>query len=287
MILKAKHRKKLYTSEDTWHHRWLLPGVFLLVSFLLMILPLEGFIASVKAVLSYVFIPQVRVAHSVVQYGQGVSNTVQELLQAHQENQQLKQSIETSQLLSAQAKETFLENERLTKLLHLQFAHPWKGVWAKVAYREPTRWNTVVLDKGTEDGIRERSAVIAVENGQEGLAGVVVETTENTAKVLLIRDEEFSAAVRLESGEEGLLVGNGPRPVQIKYIPLLAQAHRGDKIYTSVSSSVFPAGIFVGEVSGTYETESFQTSLTINVVPHVRAASVKEVFVILDTGAKR
>jgi len=284
---ETRHKKKLYTPIDSWRRRWLLPSSFLLISFLLMILPLEGFIASVKAILSYVFIPQVRAAHSVVQYGEGVSNTVQELLRAHQENQQLKQEIETTQLLSAQATEVFAENQRLTQLLQLPFSHPWKGVWAKVAYREPTRWNTVILDKGTADGIKERSAVIAIENGQEGLAGVVVETTESTSKVLLIRDEEFSAAVRLENGDEGLLIGNGARPVQIKYIPLLAQVSKGDKVYTSLSSSVFPAGILVGEVSGMYEAESFQTALTVNVIPHVHASAVREVFVILEEGSKR
>ena len=143
------------------------------------------------------------------------------------------------------------------------------------------------MDKGTADGIKERSAVIAVENGQEGLAGVVVEATESTSKVLLVRDEEFSAAVRLENGDEGLLVGNGPRPVQIKYIPLLAQVNKGDKVYTSLSSSVFPAGILVGEVNETYEGENFQTALTVNITPQVRASAVKEVFVILEDGIKR
>ena len=284
---ETRHKKKLYTPIDSWRRRWLLPGTFLLISFLLMILPLEGFIASVKAVLSYVFIPQVRAAHSIVQYGQGVSDTVQELLRAHQENQQLKQEIETAQLQAAQATEVFAENQRLTQLLKLPFSRPWKGVWAKVAYREPTRWNTVILDKGAADGIRARSAVIAMEDGQEGLAGVVVETTESTSKVLLVRDEEFSAAVRLGSGDEGLLIGNGPRPVQIKYIPLLTQVNKGDKVYTSLSSSVFPAGILVGEVSGTYEAEALQTAQTINVVPQVRASAVKEVFVILEEGANR
>ena len=85
---ETRPKKRLYTPIDSWRRRWLLPGSFLLISFLIMILPLEGFIASVKAVLSYVFIPQVRATHSVVQYGEGVSSTVQELLRAHQENQE-------------------------------------------------------------------------------------------------------------------------------------------------------------------------------------------------------
>ena len=282
-----KPKKKLYTPIVSWRRRWLLPGGFFLVSFLFMILPLEGVISSVKAVLSYIFIPQIRAAHSAVQYGQGVSNTVQELLRAHQENQHLKQEIETAQLRAAQAAEVFEENQRLARLLKLQFSKPWEGIWAKVAYREPTRWNTVILDKGTADGIQERSAVISMENGKEGLAGIVVETTERTSKVLLVRDEEFSAAVRLENGEEGLLVGNGPRSVQIKYIPLLAQIKKGDKVYTSASSSVFPAGILVGEVNAILNEESFQTALTVSVNPAVRASAVKEVFVISATGTKR
>ena len=66
--------------------RFLLPAVFLLLSFLLMILPLEGFVSSVKAVLSYIFIPQVRLAHGTAKYAQNVHETVRELLDAHREN---------------------------------------------------------------------------------------------------------------------------------------------------------------------------------------------------------
>ena len=75
-----------------------MPSVFLLVSFLLMILPLEGFVSSVKAVLSYIFIPQVRLAHGTAKYAENVSETVRELLDAHHENRALKQEIEMTQL---------------------------------------------------------------------------------------------------------------------------------------------------------------------------------------------
>ena len=272
---------KRYTGH--YRRRYLLPAGFLLASFLLMILPLEGFVASVKAVLAYAFIPQIRAAHSTVEYAEGVSDTVRDLLRAHQENEQLKQEIEATHLVAAQAQEVFAQNERLSKLLQLKPARRWQGIWAQVAYREPTQWNAVILDKGAAQGIKERSAVIAVEDGQAGLAGVVVEVTENTSKVLLVRDEDFSAAVRLErGGEEGLLVGAGTRPVQIKYIPLLTQVEKGDKVYTSSSSSVFPAGILVGQVSGVQEDESFQTSLTIHLTTQIHSAAVQEVFVILD-----
>ena len=266
----------------------MLPLSFLLLSFLLMILPLEGFVSSVKAVLAYVFIPQVRLAHGTAKYAENVHQTVRELLDAHRENRDLKHEIEMTKLLASQAEAILDENGRLTEILRLNPARRWTGVWAKVAYREPTQWNTVIIDKGNRDGIRERSAVISMQEGKEGLAGVVVEVTENTSKVLLVRDEDFSAAVYLERGqEEGLLVGNGPRPVRIKYIPLLTHVEKGDKVFTASTSSIFPAGILVGEVSGVREDESFQTALTVNVDPLVSSAAVKEVFVILDNEAKK
>lgn len=281
MLPRKKNFKKNITPS--LRRRFWLPLGFLLLSFLLMILPLEGVVSSVKAVLAYVFIPQVRLAHGTAKYAENVHQTVRELLDTHRENRVLKQEIEMTKLLASQAESILDENGRLTEILRLNPAKRWKGVWAKVAYREPTQWNTVIIDKGSREGIRERSAVISMEAGKEGLAGVVVEVTENTSKVLLVRDEDFSAAVYLERGqEEGLLVGNGPRPVRIKYIPLLTQVEKGDKVFTASTSSIFPAGILVGEVSGVREDESFQTALTIHVEPLVHSASVKEVFVILE-----
>lgn len=275
---KSKRNKKNYALE----RRYFLPAFFLVLALFLMLLPLEGPVSSIKAVLAYVFIPQVRLAHDSVQYSQNVSQTVRELLDAHRENVTLKQQMETTQLAAQQAQQVFEENERLSQILSLQKTSRWKGVWANVAYRDPTQWNTITIDKGALDGVRERSAVIAAQQGKEGLAGIVVEVTDHTAKVILVRDENFSAAVILERGkEEGLLVGDGQRAVKIKYIPLSAQIERGDKIYTSSASSIFPAGILVGEVLSTEEDGSFKTAYTVRVEPVVKSASVREVFVIL------
>jgi rod shape-determining protein MreC len=285
-MLHTKNKQRKKTSSGA-RRRFLLPAVFLLLSFLLMILPLEGFVSSVKAVLSYIFIPQIRLAHGTAKYAENVHQTVQELLNTHRENGELKQQLEMNRLEAQQSASVFAENERLTQMMNLKSNKRWNGVWAKVAYREPSQWNSVIIDKGSADGIKERSAVISVEAGKEGLAGVVVEVTEKTSKVLLVRDEDFSAAVFLEGGkEEGLLTGNGLRPVRIKYIPLLTKVQPGDKVYTAATSSIFPAGILVGEVSAVRGEDDFQTSLAVEVIPQVRSSAVKEVFVILEGGEK-
>ena len=285
-MLHTKNKQRKKTSSGA-RRRFLLPAVFLLLSFLLMILPLEGFVSSVKAVLSYIFIPQIRLAHGTAKYAENVHQTVQELLNTHRENGELKQQLEMNRLEAQQSASVFAENERLTQMMNLKSNKRWNGVWAKVAYREPSQWNSVIIDKGSADGIKERSAVISVEAEKEGLAGVVVEVTEKTSKVLLVRDEDFSAAVFLEGGkEEGLLTGNGLRPVRIKYIPLLTKVQPGDKVYTAATSSIFPAGILVGEVSAVRGEDDFQTALAVEVIPQVRSSAVKEVFVILEGGEK-
>lgn len=276
-LITRKHTRKVYTGN---RHQILFPVVFLLLSFFLMILPLEGFVVSVKAVLSYIFIPPVRASHGTVKYIQGVHQTVQELLNAHQENLRLKQQIEMEHLRATQAETVFKENERLTEALSLEAVWPWQGTWAKVAYREPSQWNTITIDKGSADGIQERSAVLSLEQGQEGLAGVVVEVAENTSKVLLVRDEEFSAAVTLQNGQEGLLVGGGSGMARVKYIPLQAEVAKGDKVVTSSSSSIFPAGILVGSVHAVREDGSFRTAQTLEIDPVIRSSAIKEVFVL-------
>ena len=126
------------------------------------------------------------------------------------------------------------------------------------------------------------------DRGGAYFAGEVVEVTENTAKVLLVRDEDFSAAAFLSPGrEEGLLAGGGTGAVLLKYVPLLSQVKPGDKVYTSAASSIFPAGILAGEVSAVRRGGSFQTALTVEVAPAISSSTLKEVFVILNKDKKK
>ena len=237
-------RKRKQSTPIFSFRKYLLPAGYLILSVVLMVLPLEGVVSSFKAVLAYIFLPQVRAAHQTVTYVGDVSQTVRELLDAHAENRRLKQQIENNQLLVSQAAQVLKENKRLTEILQLPLQDRWQGVWAKIAYRDPTQWNTVTLDKGSREGIKPRSAVIAVEDGQSVLVG--------------------------------------PRPVKIQYLPLQAKVAEGEGVFTSASSSIFPAGIFVGRVLRILENDIAQTTLTLQVEPAIHPASIKEVFVLTE-----
>lgn len=282
MALRKKYSKKNKKIKNRAH--FVLPLVLLFCATLLMILPLEGPVSSVKALLSYVFIPQIRAAHHAVEYSSDVWDTVVELLNTHQENKHLQEELRQIQLEGAQAKEIAQENQRLSAALKLQGQLPWSGVWAKTTYRDPSQWNSIMIDKGSLDGVKERSAAIAQKNGQPVLAGVVLETTELAAKVLLLRDEDFSAAVYVApSGDEGLLGGAGAADLKIQYLPLLSTVKEGDLVYTSSSSSIFPAGILIGRVSQVEGKKEIQSSLVARVEPMAEAGSIRELFILTAT----
>ena len=132
-----------------------------------------------------------------------------------------------------------------------------------------------------------RAAVIAYKNNQPVLAGVVLEVNEHTAKVLLLRDEDFSAAVYADpTGAEGLLSGAGPANLKMSYIPLLSRIQAGDLVYTAPVSSIFPAGILVGRVSEIERKEDVSSSLTARIEPEADGLSIRELFVLKRTDGK-
>lgn len=276
---RKSNRKKQFSQGN--RRRKILPATFLVLSLLLMVLPLESPVSSVKALLSYLFIPQIRAAHATLEYGAEVSQTVRELLSTHHENERLKEELGQLRLENARAREIAEENLRLTQALKLRAPRGWSGLWAKVTYRDPSQWYSVVIDKGAQDGIAERAAAIALKDGVPVLAGVVLEVSDTTAKVLLARDEDFSAAVYgKDSGEEGVLVGGGAGLLKLQYLPLPSKIHKGEMIYTSLSSSIFPAGILVGQVTEVAESDGFHTSQSARVEPAANASSVRELFIL-------
>lgn len=235
--------------------------------------------------LSYIFIPQIRAAHLSVEYLSEVNKTVKELLNVHAQNTILQEEIKNVVLIKANAEEAHKENARLTEALNLEPLKEWKGVWAKIAYRDPSKWTTITIDKGLINGVTLKSAVIGFDGKNLGLAGTVIEEGENTSKILLINDEEFAAAVYLEkSGAAGLLKGASGNYLKLKYISLNTEVQEGEEVISYRSSMIFPAGIKTGRVVSVEKGDDFKTSQTLNIMPYVKPSEIKEVFVI--TGNK-
>jgi rod shape-determining protein MreC len=279
---KIRHNIKKKTDNDGNIYVRAAPLFFIALSLFFIILPLQKPINSVRAVLAYIFIPQLRAVHSLTQYLHGVSESVESLLNVAAENYSLKDEIVRLKIQNAQNEILQRENDRLNDELNLSKQTKWHGRWAKIVYREPSQLNRVIISSGSDHGIALRSPVIGVDGGVVGLIGKVIEVNPKTSQIMLSGDEEFFVTSFLsENRVEGLSCGDGRGGMFVKYITLETPVKNEEKVYTSISSAIFPDGILIGEIALPESSLSAADAfLTLPLKPAVNPMRVKEVFVM-------
>ena len=108
--------------------------------------------------------------------------------------------------------------------------------------------NYLVIDKGTDDGVRPEMGVV----GGNGVVGIVYLTGPNYSLVLPVTNRKSSISCRIQGQHYfGYLQwdGNSLRKAYVDDVPRYAKVKNNDCIETSGYSSVFPPGIFVGRIS--------------------------------------
>jgi rod shape-determining protein MreC len=107
------------------------------------------------------------------------------------------------------------------------------------------QYNYITLDRGKVDGIFKDMGVIS----DQGVVGIVLETSENFSTVIPIINLDFRLSVKLKSNNyAGILQWDGMTPLfaDLNEIPFHVEIMNGDTIVTSGFSSIFPEGIEVG-----------------------------------------
>lgn len=268
----------------------LLPTVYIIISLALMLLPLQQTVNSVRAVLAYLFIPQLRLAHQTKEYFKDINEGTKTLLNVAYENFELKEKLKNLQIEVLEIPTLREENARLRQALDLKKSLKIDGIWSKVAYKEPSKMSSIIIDKGENDGITLRSPALALtEDGTPALLGMIVEVSKNTSKILLLPDEDFSAYVYLGNTKtEALLKGQGLRYVILKYLPLEENLQVNTAVFTSSSSALFPEGLLVGYLlnDGTDGLTGASTYKEPALKPALNFDTVKEVFVLSYKGGK-
>jgi rod shape-determining protein MreC len=109
------------------------------------------------------------------------------------------------------------------------------------------QYNFITLDKGKNDGVFKDMGVIS----EQGLVGIVLESSNNYATVIPILNRDFRLSVKIKSNNyAGILQweGNSPLYAMLSEIPFHVNIMEGDTILTSGFSSIFPEGIEVGRI---------------------------------------
>ena len=165
------------------------------------------------------------------------------------ENQRLRRRVQQLEGGLARTSGLDRENRLLRKLLDIGFADNIPGVAAQVVSFAPGNFEwTVVVDRGSKDGVEEGMPVVS----GEGLVGRVVDVSSRRAKVLLLTDPRMAVGVRLaSSGETGVTQGLGGKDVvELDLIDPGVDVGPDELVVTSgLQQGRFPAGVPVGTVA--------------------------------------
>jgi len=121
---------------------------------------------------------------------------------------------------------------------------------ARIIGQDPSdRYRSYHIDRGTNDGVQMSMAIIA----DGGLAGVVRTVNPNRSQFVSVLDSRFAAFVVSPRTEDTGTARGDTRLMsqgllRMDHIEATAQIIPGDEILTSSSSSIFPAGLLLGEV---------------------------------------
>ncbi|MBX9742151.1 MAG: rod shape-determining protein MreC [Chthoniobacterales bacterium] len=174
------------------------------------------------------------------------------------------------------------ENKKLRQIINYREHSSFQLVPATVIARDhSTWWNTIKIDRGSNDGIAPDMPVIT----DSGVVGKTTVVTSNLSIVMLLTDEECNVAAKVEgTSEQGIVSGlrDSTAVLQLVFLSKLADLKEGQRVYTAgVHGGVFPSGLPIGTIKS-FQARALDGQALLE--PAVDLSELEEVFVIV--GAK-
>ncbi len=139
--------------------------------------------------------------------------------------------------------------------------------------------NYFTVHRGSKQGVEPGMVVIS----PNGVAGVVMDVSENFATVMSMLNRQSRISARLKkTGESGRIEWDGvnPRRVQLRDIPKSVKVKPGDTVLTSQYSD-FPSGIMIGTIEKVILEQSTNNYL-LQVRPSNDFSRLQNVFVVAN-----
>jgi rod shape-determining protein MreC len=213
-------------------------GLLLLIS----IADPKGF-AALRAGAAEVTAPIARGFYAVRRSISDAGSNTSAYLDAASQNATLKRQVEKNRTKLIEADALRAENAELRALLKLQQSDAAQivAIGNLVSSTASSSRRIAILSVGANDGVAPGFPVRAA----RGLIGRVIETSPNTAKVLLISDaENVIPVLRVPDGLPALASGMGDGTVMIRPVDLgVNNFKRGQIVTTSGSGGLYPPNI--------------------------------------------
>lgn len=178
----------------------------------------------------------------------------------------------------AKLEEERQENVRLRGLVKLPESVKSGSVASHVIGRSTDVWEgTVVIDRGSSDGVRAGTPVVAA----QGLIGQVAVTAPNSSQVRLITAQTSGVAVVVQSTRAtGVVRGSVEGKLTLEFYAGKQLPKPGDVLITSGLGGAYPKGLVVGDVK---QAEAAASGMPpkVDVVSRVPLDDVEEVLVLV------
>ncbi len=226
----------------------------------------------------FFFSPFQKTLNHAIRFIEGIWNHYFYLVTVAKQNEELKKTLNITAERNRQLAEIQLTNQRLRKLLNFKQNISNQVIPAEVIGKDPSTWfKTIIIDKGSADGIEKGFPVVV----PEGIAGQVIEVSYRHSKVLLIIDPNSAVdALVQRTRSRGLIKGGIGGKCLFKYVLRKHEIRVGDTVISSGLDGVYPKGLLIGNISGVIRRNAgiFQE---VTVTPNVDFEKLEQVLVMV------
>ncbi|MGF0032851.1 rod shape-determining protein MreC [Bariatricus sp. SGI.154] len=239
-----------------------------------------------RFIANYTVIPMQKGISYVGRFMSDISDNFDTLEEMKKENEKLQSRVDELTIDNTRLRQEQYELERLREVLKLDENYSdYEKIGAHVIANNGSNWfNDFTIDKGSEDGVKVDSNVLA----GSGLAGIVTEVGPNYARVRSIIDDASNISAMMLSTSDTCVVRGDLELMadgRIRFEKLANNDNEievGEQVVTSHVSSRFLQGLFIGYVSDV-EVDSNNLTRSGYITPAVDFSKLQEVLVITTT----
>jgi rod shape-determining protein MreC len=280
MAIKEKKKPRAYPKLSSYVFAVLVIGSFSLLFF-----STRSFIVDVKDIGLSFFSGMRGGIHELSSLVSRTVLSIRELAALRREYTELADRVARYEQLERTAVEIRQENIRLREQLGFSRSLNYRHIPAELIGRDPDNlFSALVINKGTHAGVKNNMAVIAWQNGVQGLVGKVIQTGQFESLVMPVYDvSSFIAARFFVSRYDGIVEGQGGPdvPLRMRFIQKRArnEIDRGDLIVSNGMGGVYPGGITIGRVNAVHYQED-EISMEVELESVIDFSRLEYVFVI-------
>ncbi|GHT56490.1 cell shape-determining protein MreC [Spirochaetia bacterium] len=256
-----------------------------LISFSLLLFSTRSFVVDIKNVGLSLFSGVRGGIYEVSSLASRTVLSISELASLRQEYAELTDRVTRYEQLERSSAEILQENVRLREQLGFSQSLNYRHIPAEIIGRDPDNlFSALVINKGKHSGVENNMAVIAYQNGAQGLVGKVIQAGAFESLVMPLYDVSSFISARLAiSRYDGIVEGQGSpeSSLRMRFIQKRARdsINYGDVIVSNGIGGVYPTGINIGRVSGILYQEN-EISMDVNLESLIDFSRLEYVFVL-------